>query len=73
MLAWKLKMLFFRISDEQDTKFKAWKATRKPGAYTGALGGRYTFSFTPNGIGVSLTVTDNLYPGSEDLTEYEDW
>ena len=66
-------MIQFCLTNLQLEKFQNWKAVRKPGAYTGALGGRFTFSFTPTGIGIVTTVTDNLYLASEDLTEYEDW
>ena len=63
----------FSLSAQQWDRFKSWKETRSSGTIAGAIGGRYTFSFTPNGLGIMATVNDNLDPGSEDLTEYEDW
>lgn len=39
----------------------------------GAIGGRYTFSFTPTSLGMVIEVTDNLVNNSLDLTDYDAW
>ena len=39
----------------------------------GAIGGRWTYSFTPTSIGTIVKVKDGLYGGELDLSNYEDW
>lgn len=40
--------------------------------YAGAIGGRYTYSFTPTGLGVIVSI--KCWCGAElDLTDNEDW
>lgn len=39
----------------------------------GAIGGRYSYSFTPTNLGVVSVVTDNFTKTSIDLTGYNEW
>ena len=39
----------------------------------GAIGGLYTYSFTPTGIGLVIKVTNNLTQDILDLSDYDDW
>jgi hypothetical protein len=39
----------------------------------GAIGGRLTFSFTPNGLGTVINADCNLCGWSKDFTDYENW
>lgn len=41
--------------------------------YTGAIGGQFTFSFTPTSIGVIVVVKDALTGEKIDLTDYSEW
>lgn len=41
--------------------------------YGGAIGGNYTFSFTPTSIGVVVTVTDSHTRETIDISDYELW
>ena len=41
--------------------------------YYGAIGGGLTYSFTPNSIGVSVTVSHNVTGVEEDITDYNLW
>jgi hypothetical protein len=41
--------------------------------YTGAIGGQFTYQFTPNSIGESVRVIDQVTGDHIDLTEYETW
>lgn len=41
--------------------------------YFGAIGGNYTWSFTPNSIGTSVSVTNNYLKETLDITEYDSW
>jgi len=57
----------FELTEGQVQKFNQWRAT-KPEIYIGAIGGAYTFEFTPTGIGMVVTV--KCADGTElDLTE----
>lgn len=41
--------------------------------YYGAIGGGYSFTFTPTGIGMACTVTEFITGESIDLTDYDSW
>lgn len=62
---------FVTWRDEQD-KVVAQKQGRDE-AYYGAIGGGYTFCFTPTGLGVALTVVNNVTKEEINLTEYDKW
>ena len=61
----------FELSEEQDTKFNDWRIAKNKEfgeTYVGAIGGAYTFCFTPTGIGTIVEV--KCADGSKlDLTE----
>jgi hypothetical protein len=42
-------------------------------AYYGAIGGALTFSFTPNSIGLGVSVAHGYTKNSIDLSDYENW
>jgi len=39
----------------------------------GAIGGLYTYSFTPTSIGTVIKIKNNLTQDILDLSDYEDW
>ena len=52
----------FPISEEEDKNIKEWiknQQKKNPGI-GGAAGGRFTYKFTPTGLGTSGTIIDNL-------------
>ena len=63
----------FDLTPEQLARYVKWRedlAARGPAPYVGAVGGAYTFKFTPTGIGVLLRVV--RVDGEEiDLTDYD--
>jgi hypothetical protein len=66
----------FTISGNELTKLQAWKKkqdakTRK--VYKGAIGGEYTFSFSPTGIGTAIHVENSITKEVIDITDYEHW
>ncbi len=71
----------FHITDGGWAKVAEWKATlpypnnvREDGMPVGgAIGGRYTYSFTPTGIGTIVKVHDAISKETLDLTDYENW
>ena len=44
-----------------------------PAVVVGAIGGRFTYSFTPTGLGMIVEVVDGISGKSIDLTEYDLW
>jgi len=68
-------VLTFEITEKQYKKYQRWRRakTKKEGElYVGAVGGAYTFCFTPTGIGQIIEVRtsdgDRL-----DLTDFDTW
>ena len=52
----------FPISEEEDKNIKEWiknQQKKNPGI-GGAAGGRFTYKFTPTGLGTSGTITDSF-------------
>lgn len=67
-------MIEFKIDGAEFEALTKWLARRpKKKAYGGAIGGRYTYTFTPTGVGTVVKVTDALTNTTKDLTEYGDW
>ena len=63
-------MTQFALDAEQVAKVRAWMAG-KPKVYTGPIGGRLTYSFTPTSIGVAVSVKDCVTVEELDITDYE--
>lgn len=65
----------FGLTEKQWKKYQKWRKakTKKEGElYVGAVGGAYSFCFTPTGIGEMVTV--RAADGEVlDITEYEHW
>lgn len=67
------RVVMFSISPNEGLKIAEWQANHDCKiTETGAIGGKYTFKFTPTGLGVKSEVEcacgDNF-----DFTEYESW
>ncbi len=63
----------FGLNKTQQEKLNKWIAGTNPLQYAGAIGGRYTYSFTPNSLGLVITVRDSITKTEIDLSEYENW
>ena len=68
-------VLTFEITEKQYKKYQRWRRakTKKEGElYVGAVGGAYTFCFTPTGIGQIIEVRTS---GGDrlDLTDFDTW
>jgi len=63
----------FKLNNENIEKFKEWKKSHECNITNiGAIGGIYTFSFIPTGIGCIKIIRCGC--GKEiDLTKYEEW
>lgn len=62
----------FTLTDEQATKIQQWIAGH-PRLYSGAVGGRYQYIFTPTSIGVCVEVRDQMTQESLNVTDYDSW
>lgn len=62
----------FIIDDDQLKKLDEWMRS-KPKKYTGAIGGRFTYSFHPTSLGVVVKVMDEVDRDEIDLSDYEGW
>ena len=63
----------FCLTTEEYKKFQEWKSQKDPKVYTGAIGGRFTFHFTPTSLGCIVKVSDSVDKDEIDLTDYESW
>jgi hypothetical protein len=63
----------FDLTEEDRAKIKAWQNENEPMAYSGAIGGRYTYMFTNTSLGCVVKVRDNLKKIELDLTDYDSW
>jgi len=69
----------FKLDKSQEEKLKVWmeslpqEVIGDPDAYTGAIGGRYTYKFTPTGLGVIVVVKDFITKKEINLTDFENW
>ncbi len=62
----------FGLNESQLEKLEDWQHSKKQ-VYTGAIGGRYTYQFTPTNVGCIVTVIDNVDKTELSLSEYESW
>ena len=78
----------FSLSKEQEKKLAGWQLVQEAKvislekgtelehsdeAYYGAVGGGYTYSFTPTSLGCITKVENNITKEEIDLTEYDQW
>ena len=67
--------LTFEVTEKQYKKYQRWgnaKKKKEGELYVGAIGGAYSFCFTPTGVGEIVTV--QAADGDElDLTDYNTW
>jgi hypothetical protein len=70
----------FELDADQEKAFQAWEranneelAAQGTSTYTGALGGRFTFSFSHTSLGTVVKVRDDLTKTELDLSDYENW
>ena len=66
-------ILRFELEPADMKKLEAWLDKKDLTSYTGAIGGRLSYHFTPTTLGTALRVTDNLDGSEIDLTDYESW
>lgn len=66
--------IVFEIPKNLIKKFEKWKDQLPKRGYDGAtIGGRFSYEFTPTGLGVDIWITDNLTDKALHLTEDVNW
>jgi len=63
----------FALDTEQRITLRHWMDKKDLTKYGGAIGGRFTYSFTPTSLGVVTTVSDSIDKDEINLTDYESW
>lgn len=65
----------FELTKEEQKKISAFKKKqdKRSGGYYGAIGGGYTYHFTPTALGVIIQIENNLTKVVLDLTDYDSW
>ncbi len=67
-------MYNFELDKAQMQKFEKWKTKQeKTHQSRTTLGERWTFSFTPTGIGIVVSVIDNATKDTLDLTDWDNF
>ena len=64
------------LSGADINKLNTWKkeqSVKTENMPTGAIGGVYTYEFTPTGIGLVIKVRNNLTKDILDLSDYDSW
>ena len=69
------ELLTFTVEDTEREAANKWILEQKknhphPGT---TIGGRFSYRFTPTGLGVGVEVIDNLTGASENVTDYDLW
>jgi hypothetical protein len=72
-LAPPIYMETFVISDEELKKIDEWMNENGRNLSSGAIGGRYSYCFSPTSLGVVFVVKDDLTGKKLDLTDYDSW
>lgn len=69
-----LSLRTFGFTAEQQRKIVDFMGLKSSdNAYEGAIGGRFTYSFTPTGLGSVVKVRDNITGEELDVSDYETW
>lgn len=64
----------FDFTAEQQRKIVDFMSLKSSdNAYEGAIGGRFTYSFTPTGLGCVIKIRDNITEEELDVSDYEMW
>lgn len=65
----------FSLDPAETKALEEWQKSQKEkdSSNLSTVGGRWTFSFTPTGVGTILVVKDNLLGDEIDLTNTDNW
>lgn len=64
----------YNITEKQQLTIKKWiDDLTVDSVFTGAIGGRFTYLFTPTSFGTILVVRDSVTKKELDVTDYGSW
>ena len=63
--------LEYQFTERQEQKIIAWQSELPP--FTGAIGGRFSYTIQPTKLGQVVKVKDIVSGREIDVTEYEAW
>lgn len=63
----------FNLDNNELLLYNNWLKTKDLNLPCGAIGGRFTFSFTPTSMGTIIKIVDNIDKSEIDITDYESW
>ncbi len=71
----RIQRLVFQASETEHQTYVAWYREHEKTCQgsTGAIGGKYTFSFTPTGLGDVVKVSCGLCGEVKDCTDFDQW
>ena len=69
------KTLTFTVDADELKKAEEWmkKQKEKHGSEIGTIGDRFSYKFTPTGLGVIISVVDALTKKSKVITNFDNW
>ncbi len=62
----------FSLTEDQLERLRRWMKAREEWP-CGTIGDRYTYSFTPTGLGTIIIVTDHTTKEEINLTDFDSW
>ena len=62
----------FQLSEKENKRIAEFIKEKRI-EYTGAIGGQFTWGFTPTTIGTIVSITDNVSKETLDVTDYDEW
>lgn len=63
----------FKLDEKEQITLAKWFETRPDVEYKSSIGGRYTFCFTPTGLGEICVVKDNATGDEINVTNFDNW
>ena len=63
----------FKLTEEQEKKLTKWKKKLNKKEETGAIGGAFTYAFTPTSLGIIVEVIHAPSGEKINLTDYDSW
>jgi len=67
-------MIKFDLTEKEEQSINIWiEEQKKKKEKVTTIGGRFTYCFSPNSVGMGVTVIDNLLGDKLDATDYDCW
>lgn len=63
----------FKLTEEQDKKAREFISEHYKCQFTSTIGGKFSYIFTPTGLGDIVTIQCNSCNETKDMTDVENW